>query len=148
MSTAVAFHFNAPDKLGYACRLLRKVYRSGQRAVVVGEPQQLDHLTRRLWEFDPQDFIPHERLKAGAAPLPRLRHTPLWLADEMASAPDCAIVVNLGQALPEIVSADGEPVERLIEIVSNDPDDRAAARERWRHYAAQGWAIEKHEVPA
>ena len=27
--TEVAFHFNAPDKLGYACRLLRKAV--GQR---------------------------------------------------------------------------------------------------------------------
>ena len=29
--TEVAFHFNAPDKLGYACRLLRKAVATGAR---------------------------------------------------------------------------------------------------------------------
>ena len=31
--TDVAFHFNAPDKLAYACRLLRKAVGSGSRVV-------------------------------------------------------------------------------------------------------------------
>ncbi len=141
--TAVAFHFNVPDKLGYTCRLLRKVYRSGKRAVVVGEPVQLDQLTRRLWEFDPQDFIPHVRLKAGAAP-ERMQATPLWLADRAQSAPDCEVLINLGSNAPEGRDA----FARLIEIVSMDEDDRQSARGRWKQYAAQGWAIEKFEVPA
>ena len=28
--TEVDFHFNAPDKLGYACRLLRKAVANGR----------------------------------------------------------------------------------------------------------------------
>jgi DNA polymerase-3 subunit chi len=141
--TAVAFHFNVPDKLGYTCRLLRKVYRSGKRAVVVGEPAQLDQLNRRLWEFDPQEFIPHVRLKAQAAP-ERMLATPLWLADRAQAAPRCEVLVNLGEQLP-----DGrEAFARLIEIVSTDEADRQSARSRWKQYAAQGWPIEKFEVPA
>lgn len=141
--TAVAFHFNVPDKLGYTCRLLRKVYRSGKRAVVVGEPAQLDQLNRRLWEFDPQEFIPHVRLKAQAAP-ERLLATPLWLADQARAAPDCEVLVNLGDQAPD----GGEAFARLIEIVSMDEADRQSARSRWKQYAAQGWSIEKFEVPA
>ncbi len=141
--TAVAFHFNVPDKLGYTCRLLRKVYRSGKRAVVVGEPAQLDQLARRLWEFDPQDFIPHVRLKASSAP-ERMQATPLWLADRARSAPDCEVLINLGSDVPEGRDA----FARLIEIVSMDDADRQSARGRWKQYAAQGWAIEKFEVPA
>jgi DNA polymerase-3 subunit chi len=34
----------------------------------------------------------------------------------------------------------------VIEIVSGDDDDRQAARARWKHYAARGYAIQKHEV--
>ena len=33
--TEVAFHFNVPDKLGYACRLLRKAYAAGGPVGVV-----------------------------------------------------------------------------------------------------------------
>lgn len=141
--TAVAFHFNVPDKLGYTCRLLRKVYRSGKRAVVVGEPAQLDQLTRRLWEFDPQDFIPHVRLKSGPA-TERMQPTPLWLADQARSAPACEVLINVGGEAPEGCEA----FERLIEIVSTDEADRQRARGRWKQYASEGWAIEKFEVPA
>jgi DNA polymerase-3 subunit chi len=34
----------------------------------------------------------------------------------------------------------------VIEIVTGDEHDRLAARQRWKHYAARGYAIEKHEV--
>ena len=36
--TEVAFHFNAPDKLAYVCRLLRKATGSGARVVVTANP--------------------------------------------------------------------------------------------------------------
>ena len=45
--TRVDFHFNAPDKLHYCSRLLRKVLRTGQRAVVHGEPA-----ARRVMQAD------------------------------------------------------------------------------------------------
>ena len=32
--TEVTFHFNAPDKLGYACRLLRKAVGKGANVIV------------------------------------------------------------------------------------------------------------------
>jgi hypothetical protein len=34
--TEIAFHFNAPDKLAYACRFARKALRSGARLVITG----------------------------------------------------------------------------------------------------------------
>ena len=38
--TEIGFHFNTPDKVNYACRLVRKaVSARGLRVVVVGEPQ-------------------------------------------------------------------------------------------------------------
>ena len=54
------------------------------------------------------------------------------------------MLVNLGDQVP-----DGrEAFARLIEIVSMDEADRQSARSRWKQYAAQGWPIEKFEVPA
>ncbi len=79
--TEIAFHFNAPDKLAYACRLLRKAYRSQARVVVTGDAAQLARLDQLLWTFDVGEFIPHARLRAGEQPAPRLAPTPLWLAE-------------------------------------------------------------------
>ena len=57
--TEVAFHFNAPQKLAYACRLLRKAAASGAKVVVTGEPQLLRELDVALWTFAPLEFVPH-----------------------------------------------------------------------------------------
>ncbi len=35
--TSIAFHFNVPGKLDYACRLLRKAVQSGSQVAVVAE---------------------------------------------------------------------------------------------------------------
>src|SRR5512145_1032321 len=57
--TEVAFHFNAPDKLAYACRLLRKAVGSGARVVVTAPADVLARLNSLLWTFSQLDFIPH-----------------------------------------------------------------------------------------
>lgn len=139
----VTFHFNTPDKLGYACRLLRKVYRGGIRTLVVGDDTELTKLDRALWEFDQQEFIPHWRATPGRMPAPRLQDTPIWLGQAPADAA-CTLLVNLGPEMPPQL----EGFERINELVSSDPADREHARERWKRYAAMGCTILRHEVPA
>lgn len=140
--TEVSFHFNVPDRSGYACRLLRKAARAGARVVVTAESAELVGLDRLLWIFDPIEFLPHLLHRRGAAVPDRLRDTPLWLTEDAAAAPHRHVLVNLGFEVP----AGFESFERVIEIVSADADDRAAARMRWKHYAARGYSIQKHEV--
>ena len=52
--------------------------------------------------------------------------------------------MNLGAAVPEAF----EHFERLIEVVAGDDADRAQARQRWRHYAGRGLAIQRHDLAA
>lgn len=142
--TEIAFHFNAPDKLGYALRLLRKAYRASAQVVVIGPTPVLDELDRSLWCFEPLEFIPHLRLRRGQNAEARLQGTPLWLADEARDAPRRQVLVNLGTGL----ATGFESFERLIEIVSVDADDREAGRQRWKHYTERGYAIVRHDVAA
>jgi DNA polymerase-3 subunit chi len=133
--TRVDFHFNAPDKLSYACRLLRKAWGTGARVVVTGEPELLRELDVELWTFSPQDFIPHCYRTPDAKLLAR---SPVVLADSARTAPHQQVLVNLGAEVPESF----ERFERLIEVVTEDPDDRRQARMRWRHYKDRGYAVE------
>ncbi len=142
--TRVSFHFNVPQRLAYACRLLRKATRQNARVTVTGEARTLAELDRALWSFEPTEFIPHVLLRDGEAPPARLQATPVWLTATPAGAPHHEVLLNLGAEPP----AGFESFERLIEIVSTDDAERAAARARWKHYAARGYAIEKHEVEA
>jgi DNA polymerase-3 subunit chi len=139
--TEVAFHFNVPDKLAYACRLLRKAYAAGAPVGVVAPPALLSDLDSALWSFSALDFIPH---CSASAPAEVLAGTPIVLASNCAALPHSGVLVHLGEAVP-----DGfERFERVIELVGTDDGDRAQARLRWRHYADHGYAIQRHDLAA
>jgi DNA polymerase-3 subunit chi len=142
--TEVSFHFNVPDALGYTCRLLRKAMRQGARVTVTGAPPTLGGLDRALWSFDPIEFVPHLLVRRGESVAPRLRATPVCLAEDLSGALHHDVLVNLGSEPP----VGFESYARLIEIVTTDDDERAAARTRWKHYASRGYAIDRHEVAA
>ena len=132
--TEVAFHSGVPDKLGYACRLLRKASRQGSRVAVVGDPKELARLDQALWTFEQEEFVAHLRVRAGESVAPALRRTSIWLCEGDPSAAEASVLVNLGPQM----AAGFERFERAVEIVSTDADDATAARQRWRHYVAAG----------
>ena len=145
--TEVKFHFNVADRIEYACRLLRKATRQGATVVVTGPLPVLSNLDRALWAFDPVEFLPHILLIPGQPVPERLRATPLWLSEDAAASGHHDVLVNLGQGAAQ-APAGFESFARVIEIVSTDADERIAARQRWKHYAVRGYAIERHEVVA
>jgi DNA polymerase-3 subunit chi len=138
--TEVAFHFNVPDKLGYACRLLRKATGAGSRVVVTGEPELLRNLDIELWTFSALEFIPH--CHAASAEPQVLAASPVVLAETARGTPHQDVLVNLGGRVPEGF----ERFERLIELVARDEADRLQARGRWKHYADRGYAIKTHDL--
>lgn len=140
----VAFHSGMADKLGYACRLLRKAWRQRTKVVVTGDAAALARLDGALWTFDPQEFIPHARLSPGAAVPPRLARTPIWLVEPGAEPPHREVLVNLG---PQDAS-DAQKFARVIELVDASDDDRAAGRRRWNAYKAAGWTVTHHPQEA
>ncbi len=137
--TEVAFHFNAPDKIDYACRLLRKAAASGAHVVVAGDDALLRDLDIALWTFAPQAFVPH-CLMQGAVPA-LIAASPILLG-RPADSPRQDVLVNLGAVPPDAF----ERYARLIEVVTGEADDRAAARLRWRHYADHGYPLIRHDV--
>lgn len=53
------------------------------------------------------------------------------------------VLLNLGSEVP----AGFGSYQHVVEVVSaSDEQDRQQARERWRHYAARGYAIVRHDL--
>ena len=138
--TDIAFHSGVADKLGYACRLLRKACRSEARVVVSGPPDLLSRLDRQLWVFDDLEFIPHVHLRGGASDAPGLARAPIVLADEPAQAPHREVLLHLGLEPSRHCGL----FSRVIEVVSSDAADREAGQRRWREYKALGHTLTHH----
>ena len=110
--TGVEFHFNAPDKLGYACRLLRKAAAKGAKVAVTADREFLRELDLRLWTFEPLEFIPHCGANSAATIVDA---TPIVLCAALRDAPHHDVAVNFGETIPEGF----ERFERLIEVVGD-----------------------------
>ncbi|MCW5238973.1 DNA polymerase III subunit chi [Verminephrobacter eiseniae] len=138
--TEVAFHFNAPDKLAYACRFARKVQRSDARLVIAAPAQMLAALDHMLWALAPQDFVAHCRDDADQE---LLAASAVLLAQDARSTAHHEVLLNLQPQVPQGF----ERFDRLVEVVSaQDQADRTEARARWRHYASLGLAITRHDL--
>ena len=136
--TRVDFHFNAANRLEHCCRLVRKIYRAGQKVVVYHDDSvAMARLDQALWTFSQLDFIPH--VMAGSKDA---ADTPVLLACERGEFAHHEVLVNLSAQPPEFFSR----FERLIEVVSTDENDRELARGRWRFYKERGYPIQTHDL--
>lgn len=139
----IAFHFNAPDKLAYVCRLLRKAISQDAKLVVCADAPTLQALDTQLWTFAPLEFVAHCR---GDSPLALLQASPVILVSDLLDLsdhfPHRQVLVNLS---PVIIKG-FEVFERVIEVVSLDAQDRQHARLRWKHYNDLGYSITRHDL--
>jgi DNA polymerase III subunit chi len=139
--TEVEFHTQTPDRLLFACRLLRKAASSAARVLVTADTETLKQLDQQLWSFSSTDFVPH---CFQDAPAQLLDNSPIVLAPTLPAQAAQSILLNLGAEVP----AGFEQFARLIEIVSEDAVDKHQARSRWKQYAALGCKLTSHPLQA
>lgn len=137
--TDVAFHFNAPDRVAYACRFLRKAVGRGARVLVTGPSPLLAQLDGALWSLSPVDFVPHCGLDEDARVIAA---SPVILATSTQFSPHQDVLLNLDDGVPEGFDA----FSRVIEIVGSDESGRQSARSRWKLYTDRGFSIIRHDL--
>ena len=135
--TRIDFHSKVPDKLHYACRLIRKAHTTDTKLVVLAEDSaQLMQIDALLWTFSEQDFLPHVIADDALA-----LQTPIVLTDNCEQPlPHHQALVNLSQRTPTCFAR----FERLFELVSNDSQDLIAGRERYKYYQQRGYPLTHH----
>ncbi|NBS73049.1 MAG: DNA polymerase III subunit chi [Betaproteobacteria bacterium] len=140
--TEIAFHFNATDKNHYVCRLLRKVWRMQQRVIVCVPDERLKELDAQLWTFEPTGFLPHCHRNDEPE---LLANSAIILTSDLSAVetlPHHQILVNLCDQ----VQNGYETFERVIEIVTQDEQDKLCSRQRWKHYSDRGYPIVKYDL--
>ena len=142
--TEIAFYTGVPERLDYACRLLRKAMLQDAKVTVCGPTPLLDKLDRQLWTFEATEFVPHLRRgpARGQVLTPAMQATPVWLVEEANLAPHHDILLNLGD---ELVPG-FETYARVLEVVSTEAGNARAGRSRFKLYRAQGFDVKHHEA--
>lgn len=136
--TGIEFHVNQPDKVAYACRLIRKAHRSGAVAVVTGEKAVLEQLDALLWTFSPVEFISHQIVSETGD---YVDGASVWLAEHLTGCPPDAVLVNVGPGVP----AEFERFSRFFELVSSADTDLQAGRQRWKFYKDRGYSLTRYD---
>ncbi len=136
--TTVDFYFNAGDRLQTACRLAGKVLAQGKRLLVYApQPELARKFDRMLWTWPAIGFVPHCLATDAIA-----AETPVLISGEGEPAPSCEALLNLAAECPPFF----ERYERVLEIVSQDEEERRSGRARYAHYRERGYAIRNHDL--
>lgn len=136
--TQIDFYTHAENKLHTACQILCKAFEQRARVYVATPDAALsDSLDRLLWSTPSIGFVPHCRANASVAP-----DTPIIIDHISESLPHDDVLLNLRNDSPAFFTK----FQRLIEIVSLEEADRAAARERFKFYRDRGYPMRTHNL--
>jgi DNA polymerase III subunit chi len=125
------------EPLRLACELVRKAYDANLWTLVLArDAAQAEELDDLLWDMGEEAYIPHQI--AGRDDEDEL--TPVLIAEPGTDAPLRPLVINLRDA-----AVDGG-VERVLEVVPADESARGPLRERWKHYKARGFEVNKYDM--
>ena len=123
--------------LRLACELVRKAYEADMPLLVLArDSAQAEELDDLLWDMGEDAYIPHQI--AGRDEDDEI--VPVLIVEPLTDMPMRPLVINLRDA----------PVsggfERVLEVVPADESARGPLRERWKHYKAQGLALNKYDM--
>ncbi len=125
------------EPLLLVCELAKKAYAANLPMLVLArDTAQAEALDDLLWSFDADEYLPHQIAGMDEGD----EDTPILIATPDMDIPTRPLLVNLRDAAP----AGG--FERVLEVVPADPAARGPLRERWKHYQALGFEVNKHDM--
>ncbi|MGL4996743.1 MAG: DNA polymerase III subunit chi [Deefgea sp.] len=127
----ISFYFNVNNRESALCQLVGKALMQGKRMVILtGSEAATKALDSLLWEMPPAGFLPHCQADASFA-----AETPIIIDHRVEIITPRDILFNWTDHIAPRFAEYG----RLIEIVDTDEELKAAARQRWAAYKAQGY---------
>lgn len=132
--TQIFFYHGAADRIAAAAALIAKACAQKKPLLVYApDPGVAGALDRALWVGNPLSFVPHVR-----ADSPLAAETPVLIADSLEQLPQDERLMNLSGEIPPGFSR----FTSVIEVVSEEPEVRQPARERFKFYKDRGYEIQ------
>lgn len=123
------------DPLLLVCELARRAFEARIPTVILArDAAQAEALDEKLWEFDPDAYVPHQI--AGDE---EDEATPVLIVPPELEAPRRALAINLREDC-----ATG--FETVKEVVAAAESERAGSRARWTAYRRAGVEVRKFDM--
>ena len=119
------------------CELAKRGYAANLSILVLArDAAQAEAIDDLMWSFDPDEYLPHQIAGMDEGD----DDTPILIATPDMDIPARPMLINLRDAAPN------GSFERVLEVVPADPAARGPLRERWKHYQALGFEVNKHDM--
>lgn len=138
---AASFYTHVADVPLFACKLVHKAYASGSRVLVwLADEDAMARFDALLWSFEATAFVPHHIWRDGRQPAAE-QGVLLACGRQLPAVTADTVVLNLSDAH---WCALQPPPQRVLEIVADDVEQLAAARQRFAAYRSAGFDIQHH----
>jgi DNA polymerase-3 subunit chi len=135
--TKVDFYTGVDDKLRTACLLSHKALQSGVRVLLhTPDASTAAALDQLLWHYPATAFLPHCSTDAAAA-----QDMPI-VVGHSENFPHSQLLISLHLACQPFFSR----FERVIELVTQDPEDARLGRERFSFYRDRGYEMRHFDL--
>lgn len=119
------------------CELAKRAFTAELPTLVLArDAAQAEALDDLLWAFDPDEYLPHQIAGLDEDD----DDAPILIATPDLDVPTRPLLINLRDAAPTGDFA------RVLEVVPADPAARGPLRERWKHYQALGFDLNKFDM--
>ena len=123
-----------------ACRLSEKACHSQLATYIHTQTEQhSDEIDKLLWSFSKHSFIPHQRYSEDKIDDIIL---PVLIGNDIEPETNLDLLINLDNKIPAFFSR----FNRVIEIVTNDEEQRKLSRKHYTFYKDRGYIINTHNI--
>jgi len=128
----------AKERLKLACKITEKAYKLGHSVYIhTASSDQADLLDDLLWTFRDGSFIPHQSVTENST-----KPAPVLIGHDKDHQQEADVLINLADEIPACFSQ----FERVAEVVNEEPESRAQARERYKFYRDRGYELQTHNL--
>ena len=136
--TRVEFFFNVPDKLAKTAELCEKAIAKGRQLTIYSQDDVMSsQLQQLLWQQSASSFLPSSKSDDVIS-----QFSPVVLDVTGENLMQDDILINLQINHPPFFSR----FRYLVELVSADESDKAAARIRYKFYRDRGYEIKSSDM--
>ena len=136
--TRVEFFFNVADKLEKTAELCEKAVAKGRQLTIYSQDDVMSsQLQQRLWQQSASSFLPSSKSDDVIS-----QFSPVVLDVNGENLTQDDILINLQINHPPFFSR----FRYLVELVSADESDKAAARIRYKFYRDRGYEIKSSDM--